>query len=106
MCGACAQVCVALGTLHVGAKRACYDCIYRKLLFLFGAWLPVSAQSQLENACFLPDTVCVCSRVFVCDDFILLRTDSDRGVDDSNTDNDEGDNAVFVPVGGGPHRGW
>lgn len=28
-----------------------------------------------------------------------------RGVDDSNRDNDEGDNKVFVPVRGGPFRG-
>ncbi|KAM7421324.1 hypothetical protein PAMA_015464 [Pampus argenteus] len=32
-------------------------------------------------------------------------TDSNEGVDDSNRDNDEGDNKVFVPVGGGPLRG-
>lgn len=41
-----------------------------------------------------------------CDDFILPRSDSNGGVDDSNRDNDEGDNEVFVPVGGGPLRGW
>ncbi|KAG8009875.1 hypothetical protein GBF38_013937, partial [Nibea albiflora] len=34
------------------------------------------------------------------------RSDSNRGVDDSNRDNDEGDNEVFVPVGGGPLRWW
>lgn len=42
----------------------------------------------------------------VCDDFILPGSDSNGGVDDSNRDNDEGDNEVFVPVGGGPLRGW
>lgn len=43
--------------------------------------------------------------VRVCDDFILRRSDSNGGADDSNRDNDEGDNKVFVPVGGGPLRG-
>lgn len=41
-------------------------------------------------------------RVCVCDDFILPLSDSSRGVDDSSRDNDEGDNEVFVPLGGGP----
>lgn len=41
--------------------------------------------------------MCVCG----CDDFILPHSDSNRVVDDSNRDNDEGDNEVFVPVGGG-----
>lgn len=41
-----------------------------------------------------------------CDDFILPRSDSNGGVDDSKRDKDEGDNKVFVPVGGGPLRGW
>lgn len=50
----------------------------------------------------LPFPLGVCG----CDDFILPRSDSNGGVDDSNRDNDEGDNEVFVPVGGGPLRGW
>lgn len=40
--------------------------------------------------------------VCVCDDFIPPHSDSSRGVDDSSRDNDEGDNEVFVPLGGGP----
>lgn len=35
-----------------------------------------------------------------CDDFILLRGDRNGGVDDSNTDNDDGDNGLFCL------RGW
>lgn len=38
---------------------------------------------------------CMCG----CDDFILLRSDSNGGVDDSNTDKDEDDNEVFCPCG-------
>lgn len=49
--------------------------------------------------------MCVCLCVCVCDDFILRRSDSNRGVDDSNRDKDEGDNKVFVPVGVDPLGG-
>lgn len=45
------HVCIPLSTLHVEGEASLLDCIYRKLLFLFGAWLSVSAQSQLENTC-------------------------------------------------------
>lgn len=58
---------------------------------------PIRKHLLMEQALPFP-LPCVCG----CDDFILPRSDSNGGVDDSNRDNDEGDNEVFVPVGGGP----
>lgn len=50
MC-ACVQAGVRSSQCTSRWGEACEDCIYRKLLFLFRAWLPVSAQTQLENTC-------------------------------------------------------
>lgn len=89
----------AYSSTHMGAKQAGQTVFIESSssCSAHGCQSVLTAnQKTLVNGASAPFTAAAACG---CDDFILCRGDSNGAADDSNRDNDEGDNKVFVPLG-------